>query len=273
MPATRQGKIYACFVAFKRHNDTVWHEGLFTKLFKVNIKGQFLKLIESLYRQSCCAVKIGQFRTEFMLCEKGVRQGCPLSPILFNPYINDLLNNLHHTNPNAVKLTNDVKLTCFSYADDIIIIYHSALGLQASLDCLDKFCKVWKTIINTTKTKCITFQKKSKINGTELFTVGNCLLFSVCEFTYLGIKINASGSYRSTLKFLGEKANRACFALNNHLKVRDISVVIALKLFYATVLPILTYGAEVWAAFERDTYESWDLGLLEQVHLNFCKHI
>ena len=76
---------------------------------KVNIKGQFLKLIESLCRQSCCAVKIGKFRTEFMLCKTGVRQGCPLSPILFNLYINDLLNNLHHTNPNAVKLTNDVK--------------------------------------------------------------------------------------------------------------------------------------------------------------------
>ena len=30
---------------------------------------------------------------------------------------------------------------------------------------------------------------------------------------------------------------------------------------------------KVWAGFERDTYESWDLGLIEQVHLNFCKHI
>ena len=50
-------------------------------------------------------------------------------------------------------------------------------------------------------------------------------------------------------------------------------MVIALKLFDATMLPILTYGAEVWAAFERDTYESFNLGLIEQVHLNFLKHI
>ena len=72
---------------------------------------------------------------------------------------------------------------------------------------------------------------------------------------------------------MGENANRACFALNNHLKVKDIPVVIALKLFDATMLPILTYSAEVWAAFERDAYESWDLGLIEQMYLNFCKHI
>ena len=204
---------------------------------------------------------------------EGVGQGCPLSPTLFNLYINDLRNNSHHTNPNAVKLTNDVKLTCLAYADDIIIISHSALGLQASLDCLDKFCEVWKMIINTTKTKCITFQKKNKLNKTELFTIGNSILSNVCEFTYFGIKINASGSFRSTPESLSEKTNRACFALNNHLKFRNIPVVIALKLFDATVLPILTNGAEVWAAFERDIYESWDLGLIEQVHLNFYKHI
>ena len=63
------------------------------------------------------------------------------------------------------------------------------------------------------------------------------------------------------------------FCFEQQFKVRAIPVVIALKLFDATVLPILTYGAEVWAAFERDTYESWDLGLIEQAHLNFCKHI
>ena len=60
-------------------------------------------------------------------------------------------------------------------------------------------------IINTTKTKCVTFQKKNKLNKTEVFTVGDSILSSVCEFTYLEIKINSSGCFRSTPKFLGEK--------------------------------------------------------------------
>ena len=61
-------------------------------------------------------------------------------------------------------------------------------------------------IINTTKTQCITFQKKNKSNKTDIFTVGNCILSNVCEFTYLGIKINASGSFRSTPKFWVKKS-------------------------------------------------------------------
>ena len=128
----------------------------------------------------------------------------------------------------------------------------------------------WKMIINTTKTKCITFQQKNKLNKTELFTVENCILSNVCEFTCLGIKINALGSFKSTPKFLGRKANRVCFALNNHLKVRDIPVVIALKLFDATVLPMVPKSGQLLKAMQ---YGSWDLGLIEQVYLNFCKHI
>ena len=37
-------------------------------------------------------MKIENFHTEFMSYEKEVRQGCSLSPILFNLYINDILN-------------------------------------------------------------------------------------------------------------------------------------------------------------------------------------
>ena len=47
--ATRQGRIYDCFVDFKKASDTVWHEVLVTELSKVNIDGQLLKLIDSLY--------------------------------------------------------------------------------------------------------------------------------------------------------------------------------------------------------------------------------
>ena len=52
------------------------------------------------------------------------------------------------------------------------------------------------------------FSKRNKLNNIELFTVGNSMLFNVCEFTHLGIKINDSGSFKSTSKFLGENTVR-----------------------------------------------------------------
>jgi hypothetical protein len=47
-----KGRLYACFVDFKKAFDSVWHEGLFKKLFRNNTSGNFYKLIKSLYSQT-----------------------------------------------------------------------------------------------------------------------------------------------------------------------------------------------------------------------------
>ena len=143
-----RGKVYSCFVDFKKAFDTVWHEGLFQKLLEVNGKGNFLKLIQSLYKKWTCAVKINNCRTDFFSCKKGVRQGCPISPILFNLYINDLLNDLNEYSFDSVHLSAKLQITWLAYADDIILISKSALGLQNLLNCLHKFCEKWKVKVN-----------------------------------------------------------------------------------------------------------------------------
>ena len=48
-------KVYACFVDFCKAFDSVWHEGLFYKLLKINIGGHFYNLIKSLYCNSTCS--------------------------------------------------------------------------------------------------------------------------------------------------------------------------------------------------------------------------
>ena len=60
-----KGKIYACFVDFKKAYDSVWHEGLFRKLRKNNLNGKLLDLIIDIYKKTSCAVKIDGSRTNF----------------------------------------------------------------------------------------------------------------------------------------------------------------------------------------------------------------
>ena len=85
-----QTKVYVCFVDFRKAFDSVWHDGLLYKLLKINIGGNFYNVINSLYSNSTSFVKIGNSQTRSFQYARGVRQGCILSPLLFNLYVNDL---------------------------------------------------------------------------------------------------------------------------------------------------------------------------------------
>ena len=115
-----------------------------------------------MYSHSICCVKDNYTRSEFFNYDKGVRQGCILSPLLFNLYLNELPFILNNNAKDSILLPDGSDLNCLLYADDLLLISNSAEGLQQSLDRLSKYCQDWILKINPTKTKVIVFQKKSR---------------------------------------------------------------------------------------------------------------
>ena len=77
-------KIYACFVDFKKAFDSINQHKMFHKLQKNGINGKILNLLRNIYNKSYCSLKINDKLTQHFKYEKGVLQGNPLSPILFN---------------------------------------------------------------------------------------------------------------------------------------------------------------------------------------------
>ena len=76
-----------------------------------------------------------------------------------------------------------------------------------------------------------------------------------------------------TLTNLSSKGMKAIFALNSKLKLKRFPLKAAYKLFDSTIMPILTYGSEVWGIFMNTDYSKWDKCAIEKTHLQFCKHI
>ena len=226
-------KVHTAFIDFAKAFDTIWHNGLFHKLRMKGISGNFLHLIQDMYENTECAVKLNSSRTNYFKCSKGVRQGCPLSPTLFNLYLNDLIDNLNNSNTSPLTLGGE-PVTCLMYADDIIILSCSHSGLQNCLNTLSEYCNQWKLSINTSKSKCMTFYKRNNKYKNEFFIRG-IPLENVTEFTYLGITIDAACSFKETLRVLSSKAKRALFALNSRFKLKNLPIKAALKLFDSTI--------------------------------------
>ena len=208
-------KIYAYFVDFKKAFDSVWHDGLLFKLLQINVEGCLYNLIKSLYSNSSCSIKIGNSQTRSFQYARGVRQGCILSPLLFNLFINNMSYSFESTLSDPFVSPNGTKLNSLFYADDLVILSRFKTGLQTCLNRLSSYCNSWVLSINPKKTKVMIFQKRAKKCTESSFHIDNEIIEIVQNYTYLGTLISSTGNFSMALDKLKEKALHALFSLRN----------------------------------------------------------
>ena len=81
---------YCAFIDIAKAYDKVWREGLWYKLWKAGIRGKMWRTLRNIYRKVESSVLLGDTRTTWFDIQVGLRQGCTLSPLLFDIFINDL---------------------------------------------------------------------------------------------------------------------------------------------------------------------------------------
>ena len=80
-------KVYMAFVDLEKAYDNVSREKLWKVLDEYGVKGKLLRAIQALYKDGKARVKVGGLESELFGVHRGVRQGCTLSPWLFNVFI------------------------------------------------------------------------------------------------------------------------------------------------------------------------------------------
>ena len=103
-------------------------------------------------------MKINGFISRPFASSVGVKQGCVLSPLLFNLYLSDLPAVFNDNDCFPVHV-NSLSTNCLMFADDLVLLSETADGLQKCINRLDAYCKKWSLNINLSKTKVIIFNK------------------------------------------------------------------------------------------------------------------
>ena len=120
-----QKNIYFCFTDYAKAFDCVDHSKLWKILQEVGIPDHLTCLFRNLYAGQETTVRTGHRTTDWFQVGKGVRQGCILSPCLFNLYAEYIMRNARLEGAQAeIKITGR-NINNLRYADDTTFIAES----------------------------------------------------------------------------------------------------------------------------------------------------
>ena len=240
-------KLFSCFVDFRKAFDRVPRDLLLKKLLNYGITGKFFNIIRSVYLNDQACVKANGVKSLPFDINIGVRQGCVLSPLLFNVFICDLAKKLMDLE-NAPEV-GPVCINSLFWADDLVLFSKDEEGLQKMLNVLEEYCKENELTINTKKTKCMIFNKTGRLLLRPFFLNG-VQLEMVRSYKYLGFLLTPSGELNTGLKDLRDRAFRAFMKIKNDLGSSfNQDVPLVLSLINSLVKPILLYACDFWGCF------------------------
>lgn len=264
----RKQTLYVAFADFSKAFDSIWRNGLWFKMVNSGVSAKVVNIIRSMYANAKAKVFCNGNKSMSFTSFAGVRQGEPLSGFLYALFINDLEEFLAEYDYDPICIPYDnaeafLILLILLYADDGSLVSCCPVNLQLGLDILKRYCNKWKLKVNTSKTVVTIFSRKVT-DDVKFFYDG--VELSICKsFKYLGVPFSYNGSFKDCIIYLRDQGQKAMFGLIGKCRRMKIPLAIQIDLFSKLIIPIITYGCEVWG------YENTKI--LDKLQLKYLRYI
>lgn len=150
---------------------TVHHKHIFSMLRDLGIPEAIIKVLRSSYVDASTNIDINGRLSRDIKIRRGVRQGYPMSPMLFNICIEPLIRRIKSLNIGTT--VADINCSVQAYADDIILVSPNEQTMQVLLDTTASFCSTVK--MELAATKCHTYsyilERGRRIQSDLAFTI------------------------------------------------------------------------------------------------------
>ena len=126
-------ELYCCYMDFEKVFDSVWQEGVWRALGFFGFPQKIINLLQASYSKSYSAVRVSGDLTEWFQTTVGVRQGCVISPQLFNILLKVVMLYATHNVNTGAKIQGQL-ISNLRFGDDIVILAESTNDLQNLVD-------------------------------------------------------------------------------------------------------------------------------------------
>ena len=152
-----KGSIYITTIDFADAFGSVPHDHIFKVLTKKGFNSQFINMIKATYNHATTKIIVPtRGNTNEIHINCGVKQGCPLSPLIFNLCIDPLLTSLEKSNIDGIHI-NGKSICAQAYADDLVLISDSERGMNNLIQKVERFCKTTKMKVNPSKCRSFSY--------------------------------------------------------------------------------------------------------------------
>jgi len=191
-------------------------------------------------------VRVGSELSKSFRIERGLRQGCPTAPLLFNLYLHSLLKKAGRDTWCGLQDRIPHALTTGEFADDIVLL-GTAEQVQENLNKLTKVTQEDGMEIST-KTECMWFTQDSlPAPPLELYLNPNdpaTRIKQVNSFKYLGSFLSTNADVSREIQYRLERARSKLFQIKQLVRQTSLSTRTKDNLVKSVVMPSLLYATE-----------------------------
>ena len=265
-------KVYMCYIDYKKAFDRVYHALLMEVLSHNEIDEKDLKLIRNLYWQQTASIQTDEGQSSSFPIKRGVRQGCVLSPPLFNVYTNEIFKESDELP--GIKLLGEY-INNLRYADDTVLLAESEEELQKLVDAVKEGSLKFGLEMNTKKTKTMIIRRDVNDGSKVEIKVDGVILEQVESYQYLGQLITEDGRCEKDIRRRISIAKTNFLKMKNVLTTKKLSMKTRKKILYCYIISTLMYAAETWvinvADWKRiEAFEMW--ALRKMMKVSYTEH-